>query len=218
MVERGYAATSLTVAPSLDHPNPVVDFGDPGHHDVIVALGSVWSVYDHGTIGNWIGAELAFLAEAHGRQIPILGICFGGQALSAALGGTVDPTPMPEVGWYPVESDKPDVLAEGPWMQWHFDRFTVPAGATEVARSAAGPQAFAVGTSVGVQFHPEVTSDIVSGWVDGSPQDVLDRPEIDPHAVLADTSRFEPAARARTDRLVDWFLDEIAFPTGWRRG
>jgi GMP synthase-like glutamine amidotransferase len=208
--ERGFRIEELPVAPSHEQANPVVDFGDPGRWDAIVALGSVWSVYDQDRIGNWIGAELDFLAEAHRRDIPILGICFGGQALAAALGGVVEPAPRPEVGWHRVESDKPDVVAPGPWMQWHFDRFSVPEGAAELARSDSGPQAFVAGRSLGVQFHPEVTADIVLGWLAGAPPEDLDRPEVDVAAIRVDTAaNHEPAGRA-CERLIDWFVDSVA--------
>lgn len=210
LVERGFRSTTVTVAPSLSEPNPVFDFGDPGRFDLLVPLGSVWSVYDRATIGNWIDAEIEFLAQAHRREIPILGVCFGGQALSAALGGSVEPAPEPEVGWRAIESEKPDVLDEGPWMQWHFDRFTVPPGATELARSSAGPQAFVAGRSLGLQFHPEVTAEIVGQWLDGAPAEDLDRPEIDVVEIRDQSDRLAPMTRAKTDRLVDWFVEEIA--------
>lgn len=209
LAARGFDIVTLQVAPSMTEPNPVVEFGDPGAYDMIVPLGSIWSVYDEETIGNWIGPELAFLADAHHRNIPVLGICFGGQAVAAALGGTVSASPTPEIGWRTFTSDHPDHLSEGPWMQWHYDRFTVPAGATELARNDIGPQAFLVGRSLGLQFHPEVTEAIVHSWLDGAPADYLARPEIDPDEIRADASRLAPEAKFRTERLVDWFLDEI---------
>jgi len=101
-----------------------------------------------------------------GPTIPILGVCFGAQALAAALGGTVSRAPRPEIGWHYVETDA-SWISRGPWFQWHSDRFTVPDGATELARSALAPQAFRHGRSLGVQFHPEVDGDIVSDWLDG---------------------------------------------------
>ena len=209
LTQLGFRTEELEVATPGD-TNPTIDFGDPSRWDVIVPLGCIWSVYDEERIGNWIGPELEFLAEAHRRQIPILGTCFGGQALSAALGGVVDQTPNPEVGWHTIESDKPDAVATGPWMQWHGDRFTVPAGATELARSVAGPQAFVVGRSLGVQFHPEVTAEIVTGWLDTAPPEELDRPGVDVDLIRADTAANAEAAGRACDRLVDWFVDHVA--------
>ncbi len=208
--ERGFAIDELQIIDSYDDPNPTVAFGDPDPYDLIVPLGCIRSVYDEASIGNWIGAELGFLTEAHRRNIPILGVCFGGQALAAALGGVVEPTPLPEVGWRQIESDKPDVVASGPWMQWHSDRFTVPPGATELARSASGPQAFVDGRSVGVQFHPEVTADIVNGWLDEAPPEELDQPGVDVERIRAETDKNADAAGRACHRLVDWFLDEVA--------
>jgi GMP synthase-like glutamine amidotransferase len=210
LAERGFEADTIWIAEDYENTNPTVDFGDPTDYDLIVPLGAVFSLYDSERIGNWIDAEVAFLAEAQRQDIPVLGICFGGQALAAALGGTVEASPEPEIGWMEIDSDKPDVLANGPWMQWHYDRFTVPEGATELARSAVGPQAFSVGRSLGTQFHPEVSADIVHGWLNSAPAAELDKPEIDVEQLRADASRYAPEAKPRTERLVDWFLDDIA--------
>lgn len=210
LAERGFQVEEIAVATSYDDPNRSVDFGDPGRWDLIVPLGSIWSVYDEATIGNWIGPELEFLAEANRREIPMLGICFGGQAMAAALGGAVEPAPRPEIGWHHIETDKPEVVSPGRWMQWHTDRFSVPPGATELARSPSGPQAFVIGRSLGVQFHPEVTEAIVNGWLDGAPPEELARPEVDVDAIRAATAANAGAAGEACDRLVDWFVDSVA--------
>ena len=210
LAERGFTVDELRVATSYDEPNPTVDFGDPGRWDLIVPLGSIWSVYDEATIGNWIRPELEFLAEAHRRHIPVFGICFGGQALSAALGGVVEATPEPEVGWHRIESDKPEIVVPGPWMQWHYDRFSVPAGATELARSRSGPQAFVTGRSLGVQFHPEVTDGIVTGWLESAPPEELAKPGVDVDTIRAVTEVNAIRAGLACDRLVDWFVDSVA--------
>jgi GMP synthase-like glutamine amidotransferase len=83
-----------------DGPLPALD-----GLDHIVVLGAAWSVYDHEKIGHWIGAELDWLQAADAAAVPVLGICFGAQALCAALGGEVRPAARPEIGWTLVEPD-----------------------------------------------------------------------------------------------------------------
>jgi GMP synthase-like glutamine amidotransferase len=111
-----------------------------------------------------VAAELAFVREAVARDVPVLGLCFGGQVLAKVLGGAIERAPEPELGWHEVHTAAPDRVPGGPWLQWHFDRFTVPDGAETLATSPAGAQAFAHGRHLGVQFHPESTIEIVSAW------------------------------------------------------
>ena len=71
---------------------------------------------------------------------------------------------MPEIGWYDIVSDVPEVIAAGPWLQWHSDVVTVPPGAEELARSAVGPQAWRIGRTLCTQFHPEATETMLARW------------------------------------------------------
>jgi GMP synthase-like glutamine amidotransferase len=111
-----------------------------------------------------VAAELAYIEQAIACEIPVLGLCFGGQMLAKALGGEIEKAPHPELGWHTIDSAAPEIVPPGPWLQWHFDRFTVPTGAELLATSAAGPQAFTHGRHLGVQFHPESTIEIVRSW------------------------------------------------------
>ena len=157
----GYEVVELLVVPPDRFASPDVEvaFPDPREFDVIVPMGAPWSVYDEATIGSWIGAEIAFLRDAHEAGVPVLGICFGGQALAAALGGSVQRAREPEIGWYDVDSDDPTLVSDGPWFQWHYDSFTAPPGSTTFASTSVGPQAYVIGRSLGLQFHPELTPD-----------------------------------------------------------
>ncbi len=184
-------------------------FPDPAGFDLIVVLGAIWSVYDTDTIGSWIGREVDFVRRAHDGGRPTLGICFGGQVLSTALGGTVSRSPVPEIGWYTLESDRPEDLSPGPWFQWHYDRFTVPDGATEIARNEVGPQAFCAGRSLGLQFHPELDGPLLEEWLEMGSH-LLDGEGIDGEALAAQTAEIAPAVMLRTRRLVDWFLEDFA--------
>jgi len=134
---------------------------DPDEHEFVVSLGSQHSVRDREPA--WIGAELRFLERAVGAEVPVLGLCFGGQALSTVLGGGVERLPRPEIGWVPVRSEA-DWLSPGPWLQYHKENLKVPPGARRIADSDAGPAGFAAGPHIGVQFHPEVTPEILDRW------------------------------------------------------
>lgn len=194
-----------------DAANPVSDrpFPDPGDYDFLVVLGAIWSVYDDAKIGSWIHREFDFVRRAEASGQPVLGICFGGQVLSAALGGVVSRAPVPEFGWLSIDSDDPAGLSPGPWFQWHYDRFTVPDGATEIARNANGPQAFRTGRSLGLQFHPEVDGALLADWV-RSGGDELRARGIDIDALVAETAEIESSAVRRTQGLVDWFIEDVA--------
>jgi GMP synthase-like glutamine amidotransferase len=133
-----------------------------GEHDAVVALGSDCSV--ERSDDAWIAQELAFLRAVHDAGIPVLGLCFGAQALAAALGGGVGRAAHPEIGWYAFDAVEPAFA--GPFFEWHEDAFTTPPGAETLARSSAGPQAFRLGLSLGLQFHPEVDEELVHEWLD----------------------------------------------------
>ncbi len=134
-------------------------------YDLLVILGAVDSVLDQPDDG-WYVAEQALVRDAHAAGVPILGVCFGAQVLSHTLGGSVYVLPTPEVGWTTVRTERPDLVPEGPWLNFHTDGVTAPPGATVLATSEACVQAFAFGPHLAVQFHPEVHGDQVAYWTD----------------------------------------------------
>jgi GMP synthase (glutamine-hydrolysing) len=175
------------------HAPTVAAWPDPLGLSAVVALGSDRSV--HASKDPWIADQVAFLRATHDAGVPVVGICFGGQALAAALGATVSRAPETEIGWVDVQGD--DGFS-GRWFTWHEDVFDLPPGATELARGSPGLQAFAAGPSVGLQFHPEVTPAIVEDWLDGAPGAVAD-----PGPLRAETAETVAAARERAFALMD---------------
>jgi len=157
----------------------------------------------------WIPRELELLREAHASDVPVLGICFGGQLLARALGARCYRSDASEIGWLPVRSRDSDLVPEGPWFQWHFDTFEPPPGAELVAESDVGPQAFVAGRSLGLQFHPEVTTEIMEDWVRVYRHE-LDDEGVDPDALLAETYERAESARSASTQLLDTFLERVA--------
>ena len=180
---------------------------DPRDYGLIVSLGSEFGAYQDDL--RWISHEMDFMRDAFHADVPILGVCFGGQLLARVLGGRVFRSDKEEIGWLPVRTRDPHLVPEGPWFQWHFDTFTLPPGAEVIAENEVGPQAYVVGRSLGVQFHPEVTPEIMDQWV-AAYRHELDEHGVDPDALLAETHARTESARATSVRLLDGFLERVA--------
>jgi GMP synthase-like glutamine amidotransferase len=191
--ERGHVLRLLDV-PSLAY------WPEPEEADAIVSLGSDESVHASGE--RWIAEEVSFLRDAHGAGVPVLGICFGAQALAAALGGDVTRATFVEVGWTPLVDHDAELLPPGPWFRWHEDVFSTPPGAREIARSPAGPLAFVLDESIGLQFHPEVDEALVREWIAGARRQLTELP-VDEHALLREISAGAEGATARAAKLFD---------------
>jgi GMP synthase (glutamine-hydrolysing) len=165
--ERGHELYEWSVAWGSPPPRPLDDFG------AVMVFGGAMHA-DQDEQHPWLRDETMLLEELLDRHVPILGVCLGAQLLARAAHAPVWALDEPEIGWYEVElapeaRDDP-VLGGLPTrfdaFQWHYYTFGVPAGAVELARSAACTQAFRLGEWVwGVQFHPEVTEEQVRGWL-----------------------------------------------------
>jgi len=180
---------------------------DPRDYDLIVSLGSEFPAFDDSV--PFIGRETQLIEQAASADVPFLGLCFGGQLMARVLGGRSFRADRSEIGWLPVRTNDPELVGEGPWFQWHFDSFTLPPGARLIAETDIGPQAYLIGRSLGLQFHPEVTPEIMAAWV-GAYRHELDTEGVDPDALLEETRRRAATARANAERLLNAYLDSVA--------
>jgi GMP synthase-like glutamine amidotransferase len=180
---------------------------DPAGYDIVVSLGSEFAAFDD--TKPFVRREAELMRRAVGEDVPILGLCFGGQMLARVLGAENYRSDEAEIGWLPVRTRDPELIPEGPWFQWHFDVFSAPSGATVVADTDVGVQAFVVGRSLGLQFHPEVTTQIMDEWV-RTYRHELDEEGVDPDALLEETYRLAERSRANAMRLFDRFLRDVA--------
>lgn len=190
----GFAAQNVAAYAQLPFPDLAGVTG-------IIVLGGDMGVYETERF-PYLERVGAFLRLALEREVPLLGICLGGQLLAQVAGGSVaSPSPHGEKGIRSVElneSGAADPLFAGVprsflTFQLHNDSFTPPGDALLLASSAACPaQAFRLGRSAyGVQFHPEVNPEIVTCWgnLPDPPEDLLT-------GFLAQKAAFDAASRA----------------------
>ena len=136
----------------------------------IIILGGPMSVYDG---IKYLDEEQGLIRDAIQREIPTLGICLGSQLIASAIGGTVHKGLKKEIGWYSVSPTKKGLssLFKGlnkthfRVFQWHGDTYALPPKTEILAYSNLYPQAFRFGTAYGLQFHLEVTTDMIRSWL-----------------------------------------------------
>jgi GMP synthase-like glutamine amidotransferase len=175
---------------------------DPASFAFAVALGSHASLV--GPRPGWVGSEVDWLRDAERAGVPVLGICFGAQALAVAHGGQVTRLPKPEVGWLQLDTADDLAVPSGPWLAWHEDAITLPPFGYELARNEAGLQAFSIGRHLAVQFHPEVTPAVASSWADDAGR-LLARAGLDRTALESTIRENATAAAVAAHRLFDRF-------------
>ena len=175
--------------------------------DLVVILGSPRGVYE--TEEAWIRREHAMVEHLMKRGVPIFGICFGAQLLAKVFGGEVRPMDRPFREWL-ANDVAPSEDWRGPWLRWHGDRIYLPAGIEAIAARAGIVQAFRHETAVGVQFHPEVTPEILRSWITTLPEGTQEAARGGPLAYLLAQ---EHDIRARSFRLFDTILKEL-LPAG----
>jgi GMP synthase-like glutamine amidotransferase len=214
--ERGFEIVRFNVVPKerFHAPNVEVRFPDFHAFDALVPMGAPWGVWEDSRIGNWLLPELAHIRRAHEAGIPILGICFGGQLMARALGGQVAPGPEPELGWTQVRHHGVEGFPPGPWFESHNDRWQLPPGARELASTPLASQAFSLGRTLAVQFHPEIDPETLEVWLRNGDDIKLAAQGVDVEALRVETALRHAEASRRTHALVDYFLDRVASEPG----
>jgi len=154
----GVMAVDLTVYEVRHHEYPTC----PEVHDAYIISGSRFSVND---TDPWVNDLLSFIRVA-GDSVPVIGFCFGHQAIAKSLGGSVEPRVLPNVGarkigmllrptWMPLEIETPQALFN------HGEQVvSVPMGATIIAGDTICPTQVIQFSPrlLGIQAHPEYTS------------------------------------------------------------
>lgn len=183
---------------------------DPGELAAAIVLGGAMGVYDTARF-PFLQSVRAFMADCVRVDLPLLGICLGGQLLADVCGAVVTSGQWGEKGVRSVtltDAGGQDQLFTGIpreflSFQWHNDSFALPAGGVLLASSPVCPhQAIRIGHHVyGLQFHPEVTAAVVAAWA-GKTRETSSGWE----EYVAEFARHAPAYRSAAARLLANFL------------
>jgi GMP synthase-like glutamine amidotransferase len=157
---------------------------------MVIILGAPQSANDD---LQYLKDELELIRTAAQKNIPTLGICLGSQLIAKAFGARVYPGPKKEIGFYHnIIHDKTakSSLFSGlsdPFtvFHWHGDTFEIPTGGQRLAYSDLYNQAFQYKSTVGVQFHLEINSDMIKSWLDHT-QENLNLPYLDPQRIRSE--------------------------------
>lgn len=205
------AAGLPSVVIRLHQGEPLPDLDDVA---AVVSLGGAMGAYDEADYA-FLAPEKELLREAVRRGIPVLGICLGCQLLADALGGSAYAAPSMEVEFGPLQ-----VAAQGeadcvvrtlaePVLSFHGDTWDPPPDAEVLASSDRFPHAFRLGSALGVQSHPEVSSTVVRTWVQRVGRARLEESGVDADAMLELMAAGDAANAERAARLFGAWLDEV---------
>jgi GMP synthase-like glutamine amidotransferase len=184
--------------------------------DWLIIMGGSMNVYEYEKY-PWLIPEKKFIADAIAKKKIVLGVCLGSQLIADVLGGKISKNRYKEIGWFPVSltehGKKSPIFNNFPknfiTIHWHGDTFSIPEGATWIAKSqACENQAFEYddGRVVGLQFHLEYSKNSIDLMFLNCLDDMTEGKYIQkPGEILKNITNVQ-----ETTRLLNLLLDNMA--------
>ena len=142
---------------------------------------------------DYLKNEMNLIKKFTEQKKPVLGICLGSQLIAKTFGAKVFPGPKKEIGFYnDLQINNNSRLFEGfqnPFtvFHWHSDTFNLPIGAQRLVSSTNYEnQAFQINNTIGIQFHLEVTIEMIKLWFDKTHEKLENISYINPKKILQD--------------------------------
>lgn len=146
---------------------------DTANLDGVLIMGGPQSANDSHL--DFIRNELHWLTARIAEGLPMIGVCLGAQLMAKACGAVISPSPVRELGWFPVYRTAATAtdplfssMTDGETVfQWHGETFSITDAMTPVATHPnVAAQAFRLGESqYGLQFHIEIDAAIIEQWL-----------------------------------------------------
>lgn len=139
-------------------------------YDAVFILGGPMSVNDN--LDSML-EQIKLIRSSFNLGIPIFGICLGSQLIASSCGGKVYKGSKKEIGWGEVRitsKGQSSIFDKIPRnkirvFHWHGDTFTLPSEAEILSESDLYIQAFRFKNAIGIQFHLEVTKEMIQNWI-----------------------------------------------------
>lgn len=194
-------ATKQTIPESIDN------------FDAVFILGGPMSANDR---FEYLLKEKQLIVNSLRLGIPVLGICLGSQLVAESCGGKVYPGAKKEIGWNFVDitdagkkslfKDIPDKKIQV--FQWHGDTFDLPGNSDVLSISSLYLQAFRHKTAYGIQFHLEVTTDMIFSWIREYRDEILNE-NIDKQELVFDIEKKSADLSKRSKTVYRNFISLI---------
>ncbi|OHB86731.1 MAG: hypothetical protein A3D13_01160 [Planctomycetes bacterium RIFCSPHIGHO2_02_FULL_40_12] len=187
----------------------------------VIVLGGPMNVYEEDKY-PFLKQEDEFLKEVIEKGLPTLGFCLGAQLIAKAKGAIVKKAPQKEIGWFQISLNKngssdplfQEFPVEVDVFQWHGDTFDIPDGAVKLAESELCPnQAFRIGNNIyGLQFHVEVTDEMIYQWMDAYKNEVNSlKGIVDPDRIISETKAKSENYKAQAKQFCSNFFRLIDY-------
>ncbi|HMZ30996.1 MAG TPA: type 1 glutamine amidotransferase [Methanoregulaceae archaeon] len=185
----------------------------PLHATHLIIMGGSMSVNDEQEF-PWLISEKQIIREWVAKGRPVLGICLGAQLIASSFGAPVYPCKK-ELGWSSVNAIEDELFPELPGrfnvFQMHGETFDIPEpGMLVFCGEEVLNQAICIGSALGLQFHPELTLEMIQDWISFLPSQTQE-------SLLAQSRQYLPESEKICRTIADRFLNASSHAFSWMR-